>query len=167
MNCERARELLGSLEDRKPCRDELSAVRAHVASCSRCASGLSASDWVELLPALDEEVEPSGEFSARFHARLSALQANSADGRRSTSWLNANAGWRWPRQLAVAGALAALIVVGLLLGRHSAKAPEDAAAFADLEVAEQLPLLEDMAFISILELLEDLDTIENLSAAKN
>jgi hypothetical protein len=41
--------------------------------------------------------------------------------------------------------------------------PDPPGYFNDIEVAENLPLLKDMAVITNLELLEDFDTIEGLT----
>lgn len=168
MNCDKTRELLESLISGKLSGEVSRAVCAHLASCRDCASGLSASEWIEVLPVLDEGIEVSGEFSARFHAKLrERLHSRSSNGWSGASWWVRVAGWGWPRRLAVAGSLAALVVAGILLGRLPDSAPDYPAAYSDLGIAENLPLFEDMAVINNLELLEDFDTIENLPTAKN
>ena len=153
MKCEQSREFLEDLIAGKLSGQEARSVRAHIASCSACSAGLTPSQLVEILPAFDETIEPSGDFAARFRARLKS---------RAQPWWKRIAGWGWPLRLAAAGALAAIIFAGIFVGLHPEMGQERAASLNEFGVAENLPLLEDMPVISNLDLLEDFDTIENL-----
>jgi len=129
------------------------AVRMHFESCSGCAANLAPSQWVEILPVLDEDIEPSQDFAVRLKARLKA---------QPRPWWKEIAVWHWPRQLAAAGALAAVILAGILVLRYPGARQDRSEYLSDFGVAENLPLLEDMAVVSNLDLLEDFDAIENL-----
>jgi hypothetical protein len=154
MNCEEARKLLEILETGSLSGEDARAVRMHCKTCSFCAANLSPSQWVELLPVLDEEIEPSPDFALRLKARLKAPRQ---------PWWKKIPVWGWPRQLAAAGALAAVISAMVLAIRYPGARQDPSASLNDYRVAEQLPLLQDMAIVSNLDLLEDFDAIENLS----
>ena len=64
MNCEQIREVLNAFVNGRMSGDESRAVRLHLASCAACASRLSPAERVEILPALDDEIEPSEDFAA-------------------------------------------------------------------------------------------------------
>ena len=151
MNCEKARELLEQVMSGRLSGDEARAVRLHFASCPHCAAALNASQWVEILPAMDETVEPSKDFALRFQTKLKA--------RPQSRWKRIQA-WGWPRQLAAAGALASIILAGILVIHFPGQ--QGQLGENELGVAQNLPLLEDMPVVSNLDLLEDFDTIENL-----
>jgi hypothetical protein len=153
MNCNQARELLGLLSAGRLSGREARDVRMHLAACDSCAAGLDAGHWVEILPALDETIEPSRDFSARFHARLEE---------RPQPWWKRIGGWDWPWRLAMAGALASVIIAGIFLVRGLNPPQDRAPILNDFDVAENLPLLQDMAVVSNLDLLEDFDTIAEL-----
>jgi anti-sigma factor RsiW len=158
MNCKQARELLGLLLEGKLSGTEARDVRVHLASCGSCAAGLPGGQWVEVLPVLDETVEPSGDFSSRFYAQLEA---------RPKRWRRRIGGWGWTRRLAAAGALAAAIGVGIFAVRYPFSMHDREDSVNDFAVMEKLPLLQDMAVISHLDLLEDFDTIEELPRLLN
>ena len=153
MNCEEALELLKDLAGGELSREKAKAVRMHLAECTACAAKLSPSDWVEVLPALDDTIEPSEDFALRFHEKVRA---------KPRSWWRGIAGWGWPRQLAASGALAALLFAGIFVARQNSVREERTGDLVDLRVAEHLPLLEDMPVIGNIDLLEDFDTIEIL-----
>jgi hypothetical protein len=153
MNCEQARESLELLSAGSLSGDDARDVRMHLASCASCAGGMRNEDWVEVLPALDETIEPSGDFASRFHARLKS---------HPKPWWRNIAVWGWPRQMAAVGTLAAVILAGILMIRSYEPRLDRAPYLNDFGVAENLPLLEDMAVITNLDLLENFDIIEDL-----
>jgi hypothetical protein len=154
MNCKEARKALESLVAGNLSGEDARAVRMHFKTCSACAAKLDPSHWVELLPVLDAEIEPSPDFALRLKARLDA---------RTQPWWRKIPVWDWPRQLAAAGALAAVIFAAVLAIRYPGAGKDPSASLNDYTVAEQLPLLKDMPVVSNLDLLEDFDAIENLS----
>jgi anti-sigma-K factor RskA len=166
MNCENTSELLESLRIGTLDHEESRKFRGHLISCRRCASLLNASDWVDLLPALDEEIEPSGDFPARFRARLRARHPQASGAGLRAPWWKVISAWGRPGRLAALGVVAALAAVGVFLSRYPGGEQERAAAYEDFGAAEHLPFFEDMSVISNLELLEDFDTIENLPPVK-
>ncbi len=139
-------------------------VRSHLASCRQCASRLSAPDRIEALVALDETVEPSDSFAASFRARLEThrLWQGQEKARHAGLWRRL-LGWSLPKQLAAAGAVAALLALGVYLGILRTYPPAPAATVTEINIAEILPLLEDMAVITNLDLLEDFDAIQSLN----
>ncbi len=161
MNCKEIQSMLAPFMAGELSGDQARSVRQHLACCLPCRSGLKAADLIEVLPALDDSIEPSVDFAARFEARLRQLRQAAAD-KREQGWLQKIAAWGRPRQLAAAGALALLIAIGVYSRRPAAVDLELFAPENDLRIAEKLPLLEDMAVINHLDLLEDFETIENL-----
>ncbi len=158
MNCEQIREILMDFLDGKLDGERARAVRLHLASCTDCASRLSPADRMEILPVLDEEIEPSAGFAARFQARL---RERSVSGQREAWWRRLRA-WGYPWKLA-AGVLIVLIAVGVFWGRFPGRSSNLPENLNDLPLAENLPLLQDMAVISNLDLLENFDAIEELT----
>ena len=140
-------------------------VRKHLAGCGACASRLSILDRTELLPVLDEAIEPDGQITSRFSARLAAhrrLTAGAGSSAASRWWSAAARGW--PRRLAAAGVLA-LVALGLYYLRYPGQdAQNSLASYGEIEAAQNLPLLREMALIGNLELLEDLDTMDAMPA---
>ena len=162
MNCERARELLGKIMAGEVHGRDAREVRIHLATCPDCAAALTPSQWVELLPVLEPVIEPSEDFAPRFRAKLES---------RPEPWRRRIVLRGWPRQLAAAGGLAAILLAGVLLIWEPG-VKQETVSVKELNVVESLPLLEDMPVISNLDLLEDFETIENLprlikEAAKN
>jgi anti-sigma factor RsiW len=158
MNCKQAREFLELLLAGKLSGQDARDVRVHLASCVHCAAELNAEQWAEVLPALDETIEPSQDFARQFYAKLRA---------RPEPWWKKIMAWGWPRQLAATGTLAALILAGFFVVRYPYSVQNRAASLNDFAVAETLPLLEDMPVVSNLDLLEDFDTIEDLPRLMN
>jgi hypothetical protein len=148
MNCDELKGVLGDFLNGNLNSDQSRAVRMHLASCTRCASLLDPLDRIELLPALDIDIEPSADFAVRFRARLREPRKRAFQG---FSW-----------KLAAAAAFA-LLAVGLYLGQYRLNMTELPDSPKDLAIAEDLPLLQDMAVISNLDLLENFDAIENLT----
>jgi anti-sigma factor RsiW len=163
MNCEQIGRVLRGFVEGTLRAEESRAVRMHLASCAACASRLSPSERMEILPALDDEIEPSEDFAARFHSRLQQRRGHLAIGRNRSLWWRSVCAWGHPWKLAAAGALAAIVAAGIFIGRYPRGIPEPSEYFNELAIAENLPLLQDMAVISNLDLLEDFDTIEKLT----
>ncbi len=163
MNCDEARQQLKSFLSGSLSGDDSREVRRHLASCSRCAALLTPVDRVELLPALDEMVEPSAELPARFRARLEEHALERAGKARWSlrGWMRA-AGAR-PARLATAGALAVVVLAaGIVL--YNARIRETGPSEMDITIAQNLTLLQDMDVIENLDMLEDFDAIENMPA---
>jgi len=153
MTCKEAREKFQKVLGGDLSGGEARAVREHYASCAECRAGLAPADWVEILPAMDEIIEPSGDFAARFQARLSA---------RPKPWWRRIGEWGSTRKLVAAGALASVILGGIFVWRQPDAGQDRATDMNDIQVAQNLPLLQDMPVVNNLDLLEDFDTIENL-----
>jgi hypothetical protein len=165
MKCERVREAMQELLRDAVREEEAREIRHHLASCAACASKISPEGWVEILPVLDKEIEPSRDFAMRFHTRLRERQRSQIESDRTPSslWMKL-ALWIWPRRLATAGILTVLIVAGIFIGRFPGSFKDAAISDEDLSIAQKLPILEDMAVINNLDLLEDFETIETLAA---
>ena len=133
-------------------------MRDHVLSCPGCRSRLRAEDLVEILPFLDESIEPTEDFSPRFYAQLASrrrpIHASVAPKR---SWMP-----RWAWSLAAAGVVLFVVVAGVYNRPSGPRTPDTPAALYTIEMAENLGLLKDMALIEDLDFFEDLDVIENL-----
>jgi len=99
-----------------------------------------------------ETIEPSANFAPGFRAKLEA---------RPQPWWKRVAAFR-PKQLAAAGALAAVLFAGVLLIRHPGNHADRPNYSGALKPVEAIELPEDMAVISNLDLLENFDTIEDL-----
>jgi anti-sigma factor RsiW len=149
MNCDELKRVLNDFLNGSLSGEKSREVRLHLASCTACASALDPSDRIEILPLLDDEIEPSGTFSARFHSRLRKRRSIAVWG---LSW-----------KLAAAGILMILIASGIFLGQYFHRVPGMPESSNDLSLAEDLPLLEDMAIVSHLDLLENFDAIEKLT----
>ena len=144
-------------------------IRAHMASCAQCVSSLTENDRIEALASRDEAIEPSPDFHARFMSRLESHRAaKDARLQRSSPWWRLFLNWNLGRQLAAAGALAAVVLTAVYLGKY--RTPDPAAppnAMNDIAIAENLSLLQDMRVIENLDLLEDFDSIQNLNATSS
>jgi hypothetical protein len=144
--------------------EESRAVRLHLSCCAACASSLSPAEKIEILPALDEAVEPSEDFAARFHAKLQQRETAASPAfskeKRGSAWLF----WRRPWQLASVGALAALLAVGIFV-RYSGNGSRLPDSLSDPLIAKNLSLLEDLPVVNNLDLLENFDTIEKMTPA--
>ena len=159
MNCEQIREVLNAFVNGRMSGDESRAVRLHLASCVACASRLSPAERVEILPALDDEIEPSEDFAARFQEKLQRRIMESSSARERSGGLSFF--WRRPWQLAVVGALA-LLMAGIFL-RPSGDGLNVSDTMNDFSVAENLSLLQDMPVINNLDFLENFETIEKIT----
>jgi len=161
MNCEQVRQVLEAFMNGTLNGEEARSVRLHLASCAGCISKLKPSELIEVLPVVDEVIEPSEDFALRFHARLQEHRRQASD-KRLKSWRIGMSAWARPWQLVAAGAMVTLLIAGLFIGRYRGGIPDQYFS-SDIAVAENLPLLKDMAVINNLDLLEDFDTIENLN----
>jgi Putative zinc-finger len=139
-------------------------VRLHLASCARCASVLNSVDRIEILPAIDGNIEPSDGFHNRFLSRLEAHRAKQVGTLHDLCfWWNRLFAWSRPGRLAAAGSLAAVLFLGIYLAFFRVK--EDPGPLpTDITIAENLPLLRDMKVIENLDLLEDFESIQALGA---
>jgi predicted anti-sigma-YlaC factor YlaD len=158
MNCQNIQELLAPFLEGRLHGDDGHQVRRHLASCEACRSGLSPQDLMEILPVLDETIDPSENFESRFYARLNESRRRNP---KPTRWKWPGS-WGWSWRLATAGVLTVAVAAGLFFRQSTQTVPDSSAVFYELDVTENLPILKDMALISDLELFEDLDTIENL-----
>ena len=159
MSCQTTRGRIEAFVNGRLAGEEARTVRLHLAACSSCAAALAPADRVELLPALDPDIEPSPDLGARFRTRLQEHREQ-RDARRP--WWTVLA-WPLPRQLAAAAALAAFLAFGLYVGLKRENTPATAPGASEITIAENLPLLQDLKVIENLDLLEDFDAIENLS----
>lgn len=162
MKCERVLEELDAFLNGRMSGEESRAIRRHLASCAACASRLRPLDRIEILPALDEEIEPAENFAARFQCKLRHGKEESA-----AVCATERAGWlsflcRRPWQLTAASVLAALVVAGIFL-RHSGDGLNLSENWSDLPVAENLSLFQDMPVIHNLDFLENFEAIETLT----
>ncbi len=162
MNCEELERSVKGFLSGELSREDATIVRAHLASCRDCRMRLDSLDRIEILPALDETVEPSPDMRARFHARLIRHRSRSDTGLRRKPGSRLDIWWTRPR---LAGAaLAAAIIVGAVLGGIWLRTPQDAEVTGrDLAVAENLPLLRNMDVISNLEILENFEEIQAMA----
>jgi len=167
MNCKQINDVLEQFLRGELSGAEARSVRTHLASCPACACGLTSAERMELLPALDEEIEPSDGFAARFRAKLEERRQPDGGSQAVHSWRARIGRWGLPRRLAAAGALAALIAAGVFWGLHPNGTLNPSVTDSDLLIADRLPLLEDMAVIKNLDFLEDFDTIEKLPSHLN
>jgi anti-sigma factor RsiW len=165
MNCKQIDEIKQAFMNGEVIGEQARAVRLHLADCAKCASHLSHSEWVEIIPAIDEQIEPSSDFHRQFHARIRERQNNPAFScqTRPFRWLRIPR-FAWPQRLALAGILAALIVAGIFINRSPSESPDHPLLYGELSIAENMDLLQDMAVINNLELLENFDAIENLTS---
>jgi anti-sigma factor RsiW len=165
MNCEQISTILKAFGEGTLSAEESREVRVHLASCPACASRLSPADRMEILPALDDVIEPSEDFAARFRARLQEGSGKAASVGRPVPWWRVIFVWGRPWNFAAAGALTAILIAGVFWGGYFRGTQDLSEEANELSIAENLPLLEDMAVISNLDLLEDFDAIQNLTPA--
>lgn len=162
MNCQNCQDILQSFKNGKPPGDDLSRVREHIMNCSECRSGLTAEDFVEILPVVDRVIEPSENFSSRFYAELESRTGGRIEDHpiqereRKSSWLSG-----WQLRLVAAGIMIVLVTAGFYF-RSSSPEVDTSAVLYNLDVSENLALLQDMSLLENLEFFQDLDAIENM-----
>lgn len=163
MNCQEAKDLIKLFLNGDLDHSTMQRVRGHLGTCRECASEMNPLDLMEILPVLDDSIEPSEDLTYRFYAALEAGRDRDTIPERSTAygmkrlWLP-----RWSWSLAAAAMLTIVVSTGLYLRQYRSDTPEVGEVYYDLEVTENLPLLMDMALISNLELFENMDAIENM-----
>jgi anti-sigma factor RsiW len=136
---------------------ESSRIRHHLAGCPSCAATLSVVDRTELLPALDEVVEPSENLRTRFHA---TLREHHRRRQVPMQWWQKLMPVGLPGRVVLGGAVAALVIGGVLLRLQQPATPPPA---PDVAIVENLQLYQDMAVIRDLDLLEDFDDINGMA----
>ena len=163
MDCLIARESLNKVRDGTADPVEAGLLRMHLAECGVCRSTLDVDAAVELLPALDESIDPSANLSARFHERLIRHQAERADfDLRPRLWSQVAFDWITPQRLSLATLSLCLIIGIVVAGIYFHQGDEGAIVPVEQAIAEDLSMLEDLEVISNLDLLEDFDDISNL-----
>ncbi len=163
MNCQQTKDLMKPFLDGALDRNTAQSLRRHLATCRECASMLDPVDLMEILPVLDESLEPSEDFAARFYTELETRKnRNPAPERLPVSGMKQSWLPRWSWRLAAASFLAVVVAAGLYYRQSEYRTPYSAAVFYDFEITEKLPLLKDMALIRDMEFFENLDAIENL-----
>jgi hypothetical protein len=163
MECRKVQELLSDLWGGKLSGEESRSIRIHLSSCPTCFSRLSPEDRIEILTAWDAACEPSEDIGLRFRARLELHRQENRPSRPVRlpdigSWL------LWRRDFASIGLCCAVLILGIYLGMYRVAAPGGSEPQAEVPMADQLQLLKDMGVIKNLEILEDFDDIEALTA---
>jgi hypothetical protein len=148
MQCRDAREALTWAHDHHA--EAAPETRAHLASCAACRTWADELGRLDAALAADPAVEPGPGFDTRFFARLA--EAKAAPSRAfwpRLAWLGA----------ALAGGTAAAALVFNLVVPTSLPP-------ADLELAMNLELLEEMAVLSRLDEVEAFDVLAQVSDAE-
>lgn len=139
--------LAGTLPD-----EVMGAVRRHAAECDTCRSELAALDstW-QMLDAVAEPRPDSAAMHARFEAVLDGYQEALADkGPRASAVLIPSAGW--PGRVALPLAAAAVLVIGVGIGRLTRPAPASTPADPQLATLRQeVGDLREMVMMSLLQ----------------
>jgi len=163
MTCRETQAQLEAFLNGKLSGESSRSIRRHLASCNSCAALLSPEDLIELLPVLDETIQPSAGLQARFHARMEAHRREQPEKTRRTLPFDWRALGR-PARLIGAGALATVLVAaGIIFEIRSYRPYATAPSEVEMTIAGNLPLLQDLRVIENLEMLEDFDSIDNLS----
>ena len=163
MNCEETRMALQTFLDGKLSGDKSRRIRMHLANCADCASRLNALDRIEILIVIDEEIEPSPYLITRFRSRLEEHRSRAAESHTGFSWIRGNMRWKWRTQFVATVSLAVLLAGGVYWARYRADWRQHGSTISEINIAENLPLLRDMAVIQNFDLLEDFDNIQSLS----
>jgi len=164
MDCTTARKSLTALEAGDLTGEDARRLRLHLAACKACRFGMDDGAIPELLPALDECIEPSADLGARFHERLMRHRAGRADsGVSAVPRLEGLRRWIMARRLSLAALTAGVVICAIIAGTYLRRGSQGEAIPAEQAIAENLPLLEDLQVISHLELLEEFEDIEKLS----
>ena len=163
MNCQEAKDLIKPFLDGDLDRNAMQQVRRHLAACRECASGLDPQDLMEILPVLDDSIEPSEDFTDRFYAALETGASRQSSPERLHAADSKRSGLpRWSWSLAAAAVLTVVVSTSLFFRQSQYSIPDVEDVLYDFEMTENLHLLRDMELLSNLELIENLDTIENL-----
>lgn len=157
MNCILAENNLKALMGGELPPAEARETRRHLASCPACWAKLSPMEWVEVLPGTEEEIEPSPAFARDFYRK--------AHHRREAGpapwWGMA---WVRPVHLAATGALALILVWGVVVTRIPRGVMSPSGTAGEPGTEETVAILKDMGVIHHLDLLEDFETIADLGA---
>ncbi len=132
----------------------------HLIECERCRAFCAAQPALEsALGSLADEVGVRPGFDTRFFARLEELKRTEARARSRKRWL-------WTIMPLTAAAAALVFVVHTR--REDARAQEDAALSAELEMVEDLPVVEKLDEVEAYEVLSnvDLETLDSLDKAQ-
>jgi len=155
-----AEYLAGTLPD--AARDEL---RAHLAECESCRAEVDEADelW-QLLGALPAAPADSDGMRTRFEAVLSGYVEGARHNLRPRTWRPSSTSWAPPlwspaRAAAMALSAAALMVLGVVLGRQSVAAPA-----ADPQYSELRQELREMRQLVTLSLLRQRSASDRLTA---
>jgi len=173
MNCNDVETRLQSLCQGRLQGSEARRVRVHLASCTECAALLTPLDRVELLPMLDVEVEPSPDLGERFAGRLRAhRELKNRPGLTSVwtrFWKPAwPLSWHSPRQVTAALLVASLVGAAVFFAvTQGPDSSESGITETEINLAANLPLLEEMDLIQNLDLLENFEEIQAMSRKRN
>ena len=163
MDCTTARKSITALQAGDLPGEDLRLMLRHLASCGACRSILDDRMLPELLPALDEIIEPSADLGARFHDRLIRHQTRlSGSSARARHCLQSLGHWIMGRRVPAAALAASVIVCAVIAGIYLRRGGEGEILTSEEAVVENLPLLQDLEVISNLELLEDFEEIKEL-----
>ncbi|MBN2339729.1 MAG: zf-HC2 domain-containing protein [Acidobacteria bacterium] len=157
MNCKLAVDNLKALMEGELPADEARETRRHLLSCPSCSAGLSPEEWVEILPGMEEEVEPSSDFAREFYRKLDRRR----EAGRTRRW---SIPWGRPMRLAGAGALVLAVLMGVMLVRLPWDGRTVSGPAVEPGMEETVAILKDMGVLHHLDLLEDFETIADLGA---
>ncbi|MEJ2109520.1 MAG: hypothetical protein P8Z37_06325 [Acidobacteriota bacterium] len=163
MNCQNFKNAIEASKDGRLPGDILQEIREHIRCCDACRTGLDARDLVEILPAMDQWIEPSKDFSSRFYSELNSrrnkndlVEVSAKDRGLRPSWLSAQI-----LRLAAAGVILVLVTAGFYFRDRSPEVDTSAVLY-EIEVTEELNFFQDMVLLEDLDFFEDLDAIENM-----
>ena len=157
MNCKLAVDNLKALMEGDLPADEARETRRHLLACPSCSARLTPEEWVEVLPGMEEEVEPSADFARGFYRKLDRRR----EAGRAPWW---SVTWARPGHLAGAGALVLVVLLGVILGRLPWGARTMSGPAVEPGMEETVAILKDMGVLHHLDLLEDFETIADLGA---
>ncbi|MGH7874457.1 MAG: hypothetical protein ACREQO_19865 [Candidatus Binatia bacterium] len=140
---------------------ELSALQAHVPSCSDCSAYLA--ELGKLLPSTVKTDEPPQSFWTDYNRELRLKLDGASDQKSWVERIRELLQIRWVPVLATAAiiALALTFTIGKGLWPSKNIAPEDEAFM------EVLPVAENLDFFKAMDVLDDLDLLEFLSSQSN
>jgi hypothetical protein len=129
-------------------------IEKHVTTCTGCAAYLN--ELASLLPLTVKSDEPPQEFWMNYNRELRHKIDDAAE--KSSWWPMLSAIFR-PRLITVLGATAVIVMaLTFTLGRNFWPTKDNARD--DDEVAEVLPVAENLDFYSAMDVLDDLDVLE-------
>ena len=155
MNCRMAQDNLKALVEGELSAAEARDTREHLASCPACSANLSPAQWVEVLPGLEGEIEPSPGFAHDFYREVRRRRDAGRVPRPDMAWAR-------PARLAGAGALVLVVLLGVFAGRLPWGGLGPSGPAGEPGTEETVAILKDMGVIHHLDLLEDFETIADL-----